>query len=200
MVSVLRSASHEVCGPSSTVQSSESTYAGLPHPLRSVLRVSHPLDGFLLGRSTRPYFMPERSWSSIPFRALSSSGAVTPLGVLMPSCHSPRPLTTGTEILSWLRSLVKVAPAWGLVVWLQGLAPRNELVAIAADFLGRLRARCSPGFPSPSGFALCDPAPWCFHPGSSHELLVVRALYRYDRSHRTLRDRPGSPECSQDRE
>jgi hypothetical protein len=94
----------------------------------------------------------------------------------------------------------KVAPAWGLVVWLQGLAPRNELVAIAVGFLGRLRARCSPGFPSPSGFALCDLAPWCFHPGSSHELLVVRAPYRYDRSHRTLRDRPGSPECSQDRE
>jgi hypothetical protein len=61
---------------------------GLPHPVRSVLRVSHPPDGFLLDKPARPCSMPERSWSSSPYRAFSSSGAVSPLGVrCLPALH-----------------------------------------------------------------------------------------------------------------
>jgi hypothetical protein len=70
---------------------------GLPLPVRSVPRVSHPLDGFLLGQSARPCFMPERSWSSLPYRAFPSSGAGTPLDVhpaFVPvGCRRPRPDT-----------------------------------------------------------------------------------------------------------
>jgi len=39
----------------------------------------------------RPCFVPERSWSSTPFRAFPSTGAVAPLGALLPSCHPPPP-------------------------------------------------------------------------------------------------------------
>jgi len=174
--------------------------AGLPGPLRSVPRVSHPLDGLLLGRSTRPCFMPERSWSSNTLQSfflVRSRNASRRPHALLPFTSTTHDRHGDPLVAAQPR---KVAPAWGLVVWLQGLAPRNELVAIAVGFLGRLRARCSPGFHSPSGFALCDSAPWCFHPGSSHELLVVRSPTRYGRSHRTLSDRPGSPEYSRDRE
>jgi hypothetical protein len=43
-----RGASPEVSGSSSTTQLSSPLNPGLPRPVRSVLRVSHPLDGFLL--------------------------------------------------------------------------------------------------------------------------------------------------------
>lgn len=41
-------ASHEVCGSSSTTHQPSPLIPGLPHPVRSALRVSHPLDGLLL--------------------------------------------------------------------------------------------------------------------------------------------------------
>jgi len=41
-------ASHEVCGSSSTTHQPSPPVPGLPHPVRSALRVSHPLDGLLL--------------------------------------------------------------------------------------------------------------------------------------------------------
>jgi hypothetical protein len=44
--------SHEVWGSFSTTHLSSPHAAGLPHPLRSVSRVSHPPDGFLLDRLT----------------------------------------------------------------------------------------------------------------------------------------------------
>jgi len=45
--------------PSSRHRSAESTSAGVPSPLRSVLDVSHVLDGFLLHRASRVYFTPQ---------------------------------------------------------------------------------------------------------------------------------------------
>jgi hypothetical protein len=46
----LAATSHEVFGSFSTTHPSSPPIAGLPHPLRSVSRVSHPPDGFLLDR------------------------------------------------------------------------------------------------------------------------------------------------------
>ena len=43
-----RSAAHEVLGSFSTTHSSSPLHPGLPHPVRSASRVSHPPDGFLL--------------------------------------------------------------------------------------------------------------------------------------------------------
>jgi hypothetical protein len=77
--------------PSAHATRSSPLPPGLPHPVRSAFRVFHPLDGLLLERATRPCFMPERSWSSVPFRAFPSPGAVTSLDALLPSCRSRRP-------------------------------------------------------------------------------------------------------------
>lgn len=48
MVGMPRDASHEVSGSFSTTHPSSPPDPGLPHPVRSVFRVSRPLDGFLL--------------------------------------------------------------------------------------------------------------------------------------------------------
>jgi hypothetical protein len=61
-----RDASREVCGSFSTVHPTSPLNPGLPHLVSSAFRVSHPLDGLLLERATRPCFMPKRSWSSDP--------------------------------------------------------------------------------------------------------------------------------------
>jgi hypothetical protein len=51
---------------------------GLPHPVRSALRVSHPLDGLLLDEL--PGLVSCRSAHGVPpFRAFPSLGALTPL-------------------------------------------------------------------------------------------------------------------------
>jgi hypothetical protein len=83
-------ASHEVSGSFSTTHLDEST-----HISRVCLTRYVPPSGFhaLLAAcsspGSRPCFVPERSWSSLPFRAFPTAGAVTPLDVLLPSCRSP---------------------------------------------------------------------------------------------------------------
>lgn len=47
----------------------------------------HTLSTACSSAGSRPYFRPERSWSSLPCRAFPSSGAATPLGALVPSCR-----------------------------------------------------------------------------------------------------------------
>jgi len=61
---MLRDASREVSGSFSTTQPVESTHAGLPHPLRSVSRVSRPPDGLLLVRP--PGHVSGRSAHGVP--------------------------------------------------------------------------------------------------------------------------------------
>jgi len=76
----LRSASPEVSGSFSTCLSSSPLCPGLPHPVRSASRVSHPPDGFLLDDPTG--LVSCRSAHGVPpFRAFPSPGAATPLDV-----------------------------------------------------------------------------------------------------------------------
>jgi hypothetical protein len=105
--------------------------------------------------------MPERSWSSQPFRAFPSSGAVAPLDALMPSCRSPtRRSERSKERLESLggghaarREVTRTPrlvrsrpfPRPARQVRLQGVAPRDESVANLWR-LGLGLARCSPGF------------------------------------------------------
>lgn len=119
---------------------------GLPLPVRSVPRVSHPPDGFLLGQSARPCFMPERSWSSIPFRAsilvrsrdrlsaIRCPPAVHASGSRPPPAGWRRPPRRGVHAApgcSRGRSGPFVGPTWRWeVARLQGLAPRNESGAL----------------------------------------------------------------------
>jgi hypothetical protein len=51
---------------------------GLPHPVSSASRVSHPLDGLLLSTASRPCFMPETLMGFTPFRGFPSQGAARP--------------------------------------------------------------------------------------------------------------------------
>jgi len=118
------------------------------HLLRVCLTRYVPSSGFhaLLTASSstgsRSCFVPERSWSSCPYRAFPSPGAVAPLGADVPSCRStvrpgpegPRP----TEATSSCRSgrFMKRPGARrrdGSEVSharrLQGFAPRGESVA-----------------------------------------------------------------------
>jgi hypothetical protein len=106
--------------------------------------------------------MPERSWSSFPFRAFPSSGAVAPLDAPLPSCRSPasnrrtasRRKRRGTAAdragvtprPREISSRPSAAHSSVVVsrVRLQGLAPRSESVA-SPRRLGQRRARCSPG-------------------------------------------------------
>jgi hypothetical protein len=62
-----------------------STSPGIPNPVRSVFRVSHPLDGFL-PRKPSDHEDRCRSWGS-PFRAFPPRRAVH-LSVPVPSCRS----------------------------------------------------------------------------------------------------------------
>jgi len=90
--------------PSSRRHSAESTPAGVPSPLRSVLDVSHVLDGLLLCQTLRVYFAPQprpgfalqgfplassRTGSS-PAVALMSL-ALSPCSRLPDSSRTPRP-------------------------------------------------------------------------------------------------------------
>jgi len=127
-----RGASHEVSGSSSTCQLSSPLNPGLPHPVRSVPRVFHPLDGFRLDSLPGLVSCRERSWSSMPFRAFPSSGAVVPLDTLcLLAIHrddrTPADMTLGTADPCEDRSV-----SGALMVWLQGFAPRSESVAVSA--------------------------------------------------------------------
>jgi len=87
-----RSASHEVSGSFSTcLTSSPRSLPGLPHPVRSAFRVSHPLDGLLLDDPTG--LVSCRSAHGVPpFRAFPSPGAAMPLDIasaLLPLTPAP---------------------------------------------------------------------------------------------------------------
>jgi len=127
-----RDASHEVSGSSSTYQLSSPLIPGLPHPVRSVPGVLHPLDGLLLDSLPGLVSCRERSWSSMPFRAFPSPGAVAPLGApCLLAIHRddlpPADMSLGTADPCEGRSVSGV-----LLVWLQGFAPRSESVATSA--------------------------------------------------------------------
>jgi hypothetical protein len=80
---MLCSASHEVCGSFSTTHLPSPQIPGLPHPVRSAYRVSHPLDGLLLDRL--PGLVSCRSAHGVPaLRAFPSLGAVAPLDARFP--------------------------------------------------------------------------------------------------------------------
>jgi hypothetical protein len=80
--------------PSSRQQRAESTHAGVPSPLRSVLDVSHVLDGFLLRTPSRVCFTPQPrpgfalQGVSLARSRTSSSPAVALLS--LPGTSAPR--------------------------------------------------------------------------------------------------------------
>jgi hypothetical protein len=126
--------------------------------------------------------MPERSWSSIPFRAFPSPGAFAPLGAALPSCRSPPrghlgPRSSVVTARPGLRAALPVhagrARPFG-EVRLQGFAPRDESVARA------------PVLPPANGPMLSwDSAliGWVFH----------QASWRRRRSTATAAGDPGQP-------
>lgn len=133
-----RSSSPEVPGSFSTVQPVESTGAGLPRLLRSVLRVSHPLDGFLLVRSTGPCFMPVRSWSSFPSERCPRSGAVSPLdetSTFLPSVPVAPPTASRPEkVCSSLETTVRDTP---VKLGFKVLLPGSSSVAFTRQQAGQ---------------------------------------------------------------
>jgi len=104
---MLRGASREVRGSSSTTYPSSPLFPGLPHPVRSVSRVSHPPDGFLLDGLPGLVSCRERSWSSCPSELfpraepshLSMGGAFLPLATAertrRPAGSAPRRCSPG---------------------------------------------------------------------------------------------------------
>jgi hypothetical protein len=72
--------------PSSRYQSVESTLAGFPSPLRSVLDVSHVLDGFLLRRPCG-FISPRNRVQGSLFRDFPSRIAVRAHARRLPSCR-----------------------------------------------------------------------------------------------------------------
>jgi hypothetical protein len=82
--------------PSSRHQPAESTRASIPSPLRSVLDVSHVLDGFLLRLPSRVYFTPQPrpgfALQGLPL--VSSRTGSSPAVALMPLPVVPAPSFT----------------------------------------------------------------------------------------------------------
>jgi len=185
--------------PSALSSESSPPDAGLPLPLRSVLRVSHPPDGFLLDKPARPCFVPERSWSSKPFRAFSSTGAVPPLGGLMPSCPSPVPRSP-PDVCPRILQILRAA---GCVRPLRVASRLCSPVRVRRDiprWLDRRSARCSPGFRAPSGYSLTDLAHTCLHVAPPSSFGRRRSRHRRPKPTKTERRFPGSPESSQGRD
>jgi hypothetical protein len=112
-------------------RSGDTQRPGLASPGAFRPRGFDPLDGLLLPSPAGPSG-PERSWSSRPFRAFSSSGAVTPLGARCPPAirHHNR-VASPLHRRSMERCGCGSADRRGRA-WLQGLAPRSESVAAAA--------------------------------------------------------------------
>ena len=75
--------------PSSRRQPAESTLAGIPSPLRSVLDVSHVLDGFLLRRPCG-FVSPRCHVQGSLFRGFPSREAVRARRPPLPSCRLHR--------------------------------------------------------------------------------------------------------------
>jgi len=158
-------ASHEVRGSFSTVHLASPLNPGLPHPVRSAYRVSHPLDGLLLTRL--PGLVSCRSAHGVPALqsfplARSSDASRRP----MPSCRWPDSRTVRTRgsdgnstspprgaaarFANRNRHPFTAVAKHPRPARLQGLAPRDESVA-SPRRLGRRRARYSPGLRTWSG-------------------------------------------------
>jgi hypothetical protein len=80
-----------VCPPL-RYQTAESTYASIPSSLRSVHRVSHPLDGLLLHRPCGS-ISPRNHIRGSPFRGFPSDTAAPPRRWHVPSCRLAVPPT-----------------------------------------------------------------------------------------------------------
>ena len=93
--------------PSSRHQLAESTFAGIPSPLCSVLDVSHVLDGFLLRRPCG-FVSPRCHVQGSLFRVFPSREAVRARRPPLPSCRSHRP------------------PADSFIHWRQGTVPASR--------------------------------------------------------------------------
>jgi len=125
--------------PSSRYQPAESTLASIPSPLRSVLDVSHVLDGFLLRLPSRACFIPQ------PRPGFALQG--------VPLVRS----RTGSSPAVALVSL-PAAPALGFTRWLQDAAPayRALLRSPVRCDTRRFRPRTTrypPELQPPSGFS-----------------------------------------------
>ena len=98
--------------PSSRHQSAESTSAGIPSPLRSVLDVSHVLDGLLLHRPRR-FISPCYHVQGSLFRGFPRREAVRARRSPLPSCRSravPAPGKPGApELRARLQGLAPLA-------------------------------------------------------------------------------------------
>jgi len=82
--------------PSSRCHPAESTEAGVPGPLRSVLDVSHVLDGFLLCQTSRVYFAPQPrpGFALQGFPPVRSRTSSSPAVALVPLRELPTPSFT----------------------------------------------------------------------------------------------------------
>jgi len=164
-----RDASHEVSGSSSTYQLSSPLIPGLPHPVRSVPRVFHPLDGFLLDSLPGLVSCRERSWSSKPFRAFPSSGAVVPLDTpCLPAIHRDafrRPtFPSGLQIP--VRGDRSAGCFWcGFKALLPGASPLRSPLSVGSAECSMLSWVSGPFRVVPS-----RPRAGMLPPGSSHEL------------------------------
>jgi hypothetical protein len=89
-----RGASHEVCGSFSTSTSRVHQDPGLPHPVRSASRVSHPPDGLLL--DWPPGLVSCRSAHGVPtLQSLALARSRDASRRPMPPCRSPQQHGTG---------------------------------------------------------------------------------------------------------
>lgn len=95
--------------PSSRRQPAESTSASLPSPLRSVLGVSHALDGFLLRRPCG-FISPRCHVQGSLFRVFSSREAVRARRPPLPSCRSHR--TPALSFTQWRQGTVPASRAF----------------------------------------------------------------------------------------
>jgi len=126
-------------------QCGESTIAGFPSPLRSVLRVSHPLDGFLLAPPCG-FVSPRNHIRDSPFRGFPSAAAVPPRRGPLPSCRLPAP----PALLAWGASCAD--PASGPCSASESVASTEGLARPIPDpLLGFTSSRSSiPDLPPPS--------------------------------------------------
>lgn len=156
-------ASHEVWSPTAHTGTAGPLIPGLPHPVCSVFRVLHPLDGFLPVRPADCFSSRKRSWGC-PLQSFTPhSEAVAPLDARNPldvhrsanttvdrkHCRrSPRPRRqTLGQPPAVLRPIVR----------LQGLLPRWSSFPGMRVFAAR-QARCSPGVLASPGY--CAARTW----------------------------------------
>jgi len=178
------SASHEVCGSFSTIHLASPLNPGVPPPVRSVCRVSHPRDGLLLARL--PGLVSCQSAHGVP--TLQSVPLVRSCSVSrrpVPSCrcalpsNAPRPLRVkkrasfpATRHSSQVRD-PNCRPFTALHVVFEdtldfkALLPGTSPLRVRRP-LSYPSTRCSPGLSPPRGYPLAA-AHRCWHQRTSLE-------------------------------